>query len=946
MRIVENEDGEKMQVAIGDVYCRFELVLGLTRVEARTPTYRNVILTDFEMLGAEVEFRLSTGVPLPKYPPGASSLVKGQLPPLLFYTVWKVGRLEDSIIGEGSLPAGQLFTESPMGDPFLISLPLFPEGEGSKAQEATYRGGTITAWMSAKFHFRPTKSGILTVTVSEGLDLQSYAMGSLMPYPRIECGVGSSKILVGPHIGGGLPVPELSVRGSVCVEGGSHPMFNHEELVIWIDHEHGASDTPIVVALCVDSVLEGTKVVGSISIPVHDWTKISSATDDLLNLRAPSILLHDGTSSVGDYVGRVMLQRRFYPSGLLTVKILAGMQLESADITGTNDAYVHVSLDGRARSYAVSTRIIMHTGPNPTFGETFVFDVVDHADLRLGVWDFDRTTADDLVGEVMVDLAGVYEFGVRDAVVPIKRPNLWGGLSDTGYLHVEIDFVGSLSLAYPLLQAQRPSFTGEARVARQVLTTKEKIQISKDAVKEDEADSLILDTGEKDWEDDDIEIAFNALDLNKDLYINRTELRHALFAFGENVTSLEVREGGGVASRGRTLATRSHLLSLGCFPWSDARYRAPSSDARTLALRARAYAPPPPLLQIDEMLDMADFDGDGKIAFYEFYQLLKERDPAQPMWKPKSEEFYKNVNWFAVGGIRGLDQDLDNDLNHGNARAALLPATAELARVAKLRAIQIVRRLEKKAACEHAIATLHIRYVELQAAFRRFQRIETARLMDPTHRRFEGREAGFVTAEELAKCLDVEADSVRPLFLSFRDEKSKDTNFISMRDLLLGLLNFAGSTRPQRIKFCFDLFETSGDARLDKLELCRVLKGAHLAAHDDFVIKKAEQIIQSIAGAGATELTLEQFVIASSRFPNILFPSYEDRDENGALRRVVIQSMQQKDMNMEMDLISKRRDFKNNKRTKGEAATMTFVVPGEVTGAAGSAGGKMVPHGD
>ena len=541
--IASTEDGEKVNVSVGNVYCRFELLLGTTRIEARTPVYRNVILNDFEMFGADVEFRISTGIPLPKYPSNASAPEKGKLPPILFYSVWRVGRSDEYLLGEGNLPAGMLFTESPMGDSFNISLPLFSKGEGGNAHTAKYRDGNILAWISAKFQFRPTASGILTVTVSEALDLQSYGLGgTAMPYPRIECGVGSNKNVAGQHIGGALPVPEITVRGSVCIEGGSNPMFNHEELVLWIDHEHGASDTCVVVSLCVDSVIEGTKVLGSFTLPVHDWTKSVAPIDDLLDLRATSIF---GLGTVGDYVGRVVLQRRFYPAGLLTVKVLRSLEIVSSDITGTSDAYVKCSLEGRARSYVVNTKTILHAGPNPVFGETFIFDVVDHADLRIGVWDFDRTTADDLVGEVLIDLAGVFEFGVRDAVVPIKRPNLWGGLSDTGFLHLEIDFVGQLELAYPMLQAMRASFKGDKRELREKLTTKEKMTKSSKAIDDEDEDivremALHAEKEGAEWVDDDIEAAFKMLDMNKDLYIGKTELRHALLSFGETVTTLEV----------------------------------------------------------------------------------------------------------------------------------------------------------------------------------------------------------------------------------------------------------------------------------------------------------------------------------------------------------------------------------------------------------------------
>ena len=326
---------------------------------------------------------------------------------------------------------------------------------------------------------------------------------------------------------------------------------------------------------------------------------------------------------------------------------------------------------------------------------------------------------------------------------------------------------------------------------------------------------------------------------------------------------------------------------------------------------------------------MCSFGNTERIAFYEFYQLLKEKDPSQPMWKPKSEDQYKHINPFAVGGIRGLDSAYDEAIGGQAARLKNLAdakAVAELARRSNERAIEMQLRQDRKKACETAIATLHIRLQELQKCYSRFKRMVALRKLDA--KQDSSKNEDMVTAEEFAKCLDVEADAIRPLFLTFRDKKSS-SNVLSMRDVLLGLLNFAGCTRPQRIRFCFDLYETSGDGIIDFDELVMILKGASLQsdAQDKFLLKKARQIIDSVAGDGAKGLDVEQFVVASSRFPNILFPSYEDREASGALKTVVLESIDQKMIQKDQAVVNKRREEKNAKRIKGEAAMMSFVIP-------------------
>jgi hypothetical protein len=85
--------------------------------------------------------------------------------------------------------------------------------------------------------------------------------------------------------------------------------------------------------------------------------------------------------------------------------------------------------------------------------------------------------------------------------------------------------------------------------------------------------------------------------------------------------------------------------------------------------------------------------------------------------------------------------------------------------------------------------------------------------------------------------------------------------------------------------------------------------------------------MQAVAGE-TREMDLEQFVVAASRFPNVLFPSYEDRDANGAALKIVLPSIEAQTFSRELKIITDRKEKKENKRIKGESATISFVIPG------------------
>ncbi|XP_077357020.1 synaptotagmin-10 isoform X2 [Festucalex cinctus] len=118
--------------------------------------------------------------------------------------------------------------------------------------------------------------------------------------------------------------------------------------------------------------------------------------------------------------GKLSFSLRYdYEEQALVVRILKGLDLPAKDFTGTSDPYVKIYLLPE-RKKKFQTRV-HRKNLNPTFDETFCFPVVYdelcNRKLHLSVYDFDRFTSHDMIGEVVVD--NLFELSdlSREAVV-------------------------------------------------------------------------------------------------------------------------------------------------------------------------------------------------------------------------------------------------------------------------------------------------------------------------------------------------------------------------------------------------------------------------------------------------------------------------------------------------------------------------------------------------
>ncbi|OQV14505.1 putative Protein piccolo [Hypsibius exemplaris] len=115
------------------------------------------------------------------------------------------------------------------------------------------------------------------------------------------------------------------------------------------------------------------------------------------------------TSSGHTPVTGDLLLRMTYERCTLTLQVLKARSLKAADKSGFSDPYCKLNLvPARANEYKFRTKCITQT-LNPEWKETFSFQSIDpneihHKSIEITVWDWDRLSADDFLGEVIVDL--------------------------------------------------------------------------------------------------------------------------------------------------------------------------------------------------------------------------------------------------------------------------------------------------------------------------------------------------------------------------------------------------------------------------------------------------------------------------------------------------------------------------------------------------------------
>ncbi|XP_022526924.1 synaptotagmin-10 isoform X1 [Astyanax mexicanus] len=156
------------------------------------------------------------------------------------------------------------------------------------------------------------------------------------------------------------------------------------------------------------------------TLPVRQSSAVSIGRIKPELYKQKSVDSEEGNKEPVETCGKLSFALSYdYEEQALVVRILKALDLPAKDFTGTSDPYVKIYLlPERKKKY--QTKVHRKT-LNPTFDEVFRFPVeyeqLCNRKLHFSVFDFDRFTSHDMIGEVVVD--NLFELSdlSREAVV-------------------------------------------------------------------------------------------------------------------------------------------------------------------------------------------------------------------------------------------------------------------------------------------------------------------------------------------------------------------------------------------------------------------------------------------------------------------------------------------------------------------------------------------------
>lgn len=817
-KMYQNKDMLKM-------FMSFEMFLGngYHRVQAQTPMWSSIIdIADFEPPVDDdanlIRLGLSEAVPAPMFPPDMPEKEKWDVPPILFYSVLVsetnlFGGSKIFEIARGQVPAGQLFSET------------------LKTQRALLRDGLDSSrWLGEDFSLPlslPTNTSSKASVHSDAPLKQGVSEAQLqckIKFVASKCGALSITTNecrnlrdLRTFLGGKVNIQvhlslghNASVVGSIIKAAEADQYMGDEELVVWIDHATAAR-TPQFKIEVVD--LTQSKPVGSFSTRLGSLIKSTEVFSEAIVLKPPTV----DHKSKDLPPQQLQLERRFYPAGELVCKIVCGRNIRYR-ING--DCYVTLECHSAHNPINVKTPIRTAAGVDAIWNEVFVIDALDHYEIRFCFWE-KGLISDDLIGEHTVELDALYRLGMFDADIPMKKKTSWGGYDDVGILVISLDFIGPPGLRFPMLcptkrtydDSQRKRRKGQTAAEREAIMQKERlIKEAEDAKRA--AEEQIKEGGV--FSDKEIQEAFDFLDLDHNLSVGAEELRHILTCMGELVTTAE----------------------------------------------------------IDTMINMCDYDGDGQVSFFELYQLARAADPGHADWKPRSELEYRSE--AGVGSGKSKPPPVIIYDENGKAVDIIDAATdAKARRDAVIRKNDNARKVEKRKLCKTLVTDLNVRMPELKNCFEEYLRMDASK-----------RGEGFCTYDEMIRVLGVDGKvSYRDIFTLFAgvDEGGNTTGLVNIRELLLALNNFTGASKNQRVHFCFLLFDYDRSGEISTDELFQILRATNLSVKKDdpVILAKAQSIMQQADKDGSGSISLDEFSLLAQKFPSLILPDFESYDERG-----------------------------------------------------------------
>lgn len=243
--------------------------------------------------------------------------------------------------------------------------------------------------------------------------------------------------------------------------------------------------------------------------------------------------------------------------------------------------------------------------------------------------------------------------------------------------------------------------------------------------------------------------------------------------------------------------------------------------------------------EIDMMIAMVDLDGDGQVSFKEFRSLVLHPNPGLV-------DMHKEIN-----------KDKETELMR--EKQAMAGKAAGLDLTAFQRQKEMTQRDQKKKMIIQLVIDQEINFEYIKQSYVEY--LDLAK---------EKRVGGRVKFEEFCQVMRIEPiTEYRKLHAMYDSEEMGD---MDLREFLLSCMNFVDVEREARIRFSFQMFDEYKTGYISQREVEEILRGNHMISLAS-VQRKAETIMRQAHANKEGAITINEFVVVSKKFPNILLPA-------------------------------------------------------------------------
>ncbi|KAH7416163.1 hypothetical protein KP509_14G078200 [Ceratopteris richardii] len=234
-------------------------------------------------------------------------------------------------------------------------------------------------------------------------------------------------------------------QSKVLPDAGSNPVWN-ETLLVEI---HSDNPPELLISLFDKETKGKDEPMGTVSEPMNGSKAPCKFPPVLPRLSSGPIFIWMEEKKVpptkykvqlanGKFHGELEVRLKFYPKkaykGTLTVKLLEGRDLVSADFASKTDPYAVLKCDSQQHK----SKVMKNAGANPVWNETFVFETSGNAtNLEVALFDKDTFSKDDPLGDVTIPLLKAF---IKGEVAPMPYQVLGKAGQPQGNIVVGLSF--------------------------------------------------------------------------------------------------------------------------------------------------------------------------------------------------------------------------------------------------------------------------------------------------------------------------------------------------------------------------------------------------------------------------------------------------------------------------------------------------------------------------